>query len=567
MLKKITKCCLAMLFLVWMLPSTVLAADINTIDTAYPLKMGQTEVNGRTYYVYTNKSKNIERLIVYSTVVEGVSIDPYVEVYKLSDDGYSYYKSDDDSAGSLNFECDIYMEPGETVCVYTRTCNHKDTVVRYNLHATVKKYNNGIVNGTQIHTASVNNDMQIFTVPTTGYYSMDYTANTRGSVEVYNLEVGVTEYGDGFYGDGKMGPMFLVAGYRYLLEYSFLSAEGTSQWRFIKGTTPIEDGVSISKIPDQPYTGEEIRPEFYVYYNGKDVRKEYNGNYYYDYIHNNTDVGTALARIYYVFNVDGERHSGYYMTIFSIKKDMSKASVKVGNLVYSGKAVAPTATVVFGGKTLKAGTDYKVIPDKNVNAGTKTATIQGTGNYMGTIAAKYVINKANQTINVTNEFIKNKSSKKFDLKATAPGALSYQTSNKKIVTVDSTGKVSLKKKYGIANIVITAAATQNYNAAAKTVRIVVTSKATKIASVKSPSKKKATVKIRKATGAQGYEISYSTDSTFKTGVKTTTTKKATATLKKLKSKKTYYVRVRSYRKVGGQKLYSTYSAAKKVKVK
>ena len=271
--------------------------------------------------------------------------------------------------------------------------------------------------------------------------------------------------------------------------------------------------------------------------------------------------------IYYNYYVGDQYYYGYYNTSFDIKTDMSKASVKVGNLVYSGKAVAPTATVVFGGKTLKAGTDYKVIPDKNVNAGTRTATIQGTGNYMGTIAAKYVINKANQTINVTNEFIKNKSSKKFDLKATAPGALSYQTSNKKIATVNSAGKVSLKKKYGTANITVTAAATPNYNAASKIVKVVVTSKATKVASVKSTAKKKATVKIKKATGAQGYEISYSTDSTFKTGVKTTTTKKTTATLKKLKSKKTYYVRVAAYKTINGTKQFGSYSAAKSVKVK
>ncbi len=566
MLKKIAKCCLAMLVLLWMMPSTVLAADNNTLDTAYPLKIGQTEVNGRTYYVYTNQSKNVETLTVYSTFIDGVSGDPYVTIYKKSGNGYSSVASNDDDGDGSNFKYKTFVNSGESVYILARAYSSTGTV-HYNMHAEVKQYTGGVVNGAQVHTATMSNDIQIVTVPTTGYYYLDYTANTTGSVTVYNMETSHNEYVESFFGDGKAGPIFMVAGHKYLLEYTFSSSEGSSQWCFVKGSDPLPEGFSISKIPAQAYTGKEIYPEFQVFYNGKDIKEEYNGTYYFDEIYNNVDVGTAYGEIYYRYYIDGISYSRNYMITFDIKMDMSKASVKVGNLVYSGKSVAPTTTVVFGGKTLKAGTDYKVIPDKDVNAGTRTATIQGAGNYMGTITAKYVINKANQTITVADEFIKNKSSKKFDLKATAQGALSYQTSAKKIATVNSAGKVSLKKKYGTANITVTAAATPNYNAATKTVKIVVTSKATKLASVKSTAKKKATVKIKKATGAQGYEISYSTDKTFASGVKTTTTKKTTATLKKLKSKKTYYVRVRSYRKVGGKKLYSTYSPAKKVKVK
>lgn len=68
--------------------------------------------------------------------------------------------------------------------------------------------------------------------------------------------------------------------------------------------------------------------------------------------------------------------------------------------------------------------------------------------------------------------------------------------------------------------------------------------------------------------ANGYEISYSVNSSMK-GQKKVTVKggsKITKTLAKLKSNKNYYVRVRAYKKIGDQKVYTKYSAKKKVHV-
>lgn len=49
---------------------------------------------------------------------------------------------------------------------------------------------------------------------------------------------------------------------------------------------------------------------------------------------------------------------------------------------------------------------------------------------------------------------------------------------------------------------------------------------------------------------------------------TVTKQKTTkATVKKLKSKKKYYVRVRTYKKVNGKKIYSSWSKVKSVKTK
>ena len=84
-------------------------------------------------------------------------------------------------------------------------------------------------------------------------------------------------------------------------------------------------------------------------------------------------------------------------------------------------------------------------------------------------------------------------------------------------------------------------------------------------------KKAFTVKWKKqAVQTTGYEIQYSLKKNFKTGCKTVTVSNKKTTAKKigkLKAKKTYYVRVRTLKKVKGQKYYSAWSKVKKVKVK
>ncbi|MGN0174323.1 MAG: hypothetical protein ACI39F_07760 [Acutalibacteraceae bacterium] len=82
-------------------------------------------------------------------------------------------------------------------------------------------------------------------------------------------------------------------------------------------------------------------------------------------------------------------------------------------------------------------------------------------------------------------------------------------------------------------------------------------------------KKSAKITVSKASsGASGYEIYRSTKKNkgFKK-VKTVKGKTLTWTNKKLASKKTYYYKVRAYKTVGKDKMYSGFTAVKKVKTK
>ena len=102
-------------------------------------------------------------------------------------------------------------------------------------------------------------------------------------------------------------------------------------------------------------------------------------------------------------------------------------------------------------------------------------------------------------------------------------------------------------------------------------------KGTSVSSAKAAkaAKKAMTVKWKKqASQTSGYQLQYSQKSNFKSGNKTVTfTKNSTTSSKitKLTSKKTYYVRIRTYKtvKYGGKsiKLYSAWSKAAKAKIK
>lgn len=83
-------------------------------------------------------------------------------------------------------------------------------------------------------------------------------------------------------------------------------------------------------------------------------------------------------------------------------------------------------------------------------------------------------------------------------------------------------------------------------------------------------KKQFKVTWKKKSGVTGYQIQYATDSKFKKNKTTVTVKGAKSTsktIKKLKSKKKYYVRVRTYKTVNGKKVYSSWSKVKSVKTK
>lgn len=103
-----------------------------------------------------------------------------------------------------------------------------------------------------------------------------------------------------------------------------------------------------------------------------------------------------------------------------------------------------------------------------------------------------------------------------------------------------------------------------------TEKFIINPKGTSISKL-SKAKKSFTVKWKKQnTQTTGYRLTYSMNSKFKTGnkyVMITSNKTTSKSIKKLKAKKKYYIRICTYKTVGGTKYYSGWSSVKSVTTK
>lgn len=88
----------------------------------------------------------------------------------------------------------------------------------------------------------------------------------------------------------------------------------------------------------------------------------------------------------------------------------------------------------------------------------------------------------------------------------------------------------------------------------------------KIKSVKNTSSKMIKIKLSGLNGFDGYQLQYGLKKNFR-GAKTIAKKSSSITVKKLKLKKTYYVRARVYKKIAGNTYYGKWSGRKSVKIK
>ena len=176
-------------------------------------------------------------------------------------------------------------------------------------------------------------------------------------------------------------------------------------------------------------------------------------------------------------------------------------------------------------------------------------------------------NLKKQKITKVSSAYKKSVGQSFTLKPKAKGKITYKTGNKKVATVNSKGKVTVKGT-GKATITVTAKATSTYSKSMKKITVYGVPKKPEMKKL-TAGKKKFTVQWKKDKKADGYQVQYSTDKKFKKNVKSVNvSKKSTkATVKKLKKRKTYRVRVRSYKKINGKKYYSGWGKVKSVKVK
>ena len=251
----------------------------------------------------------------------------------------------------------------------------------------------------------------------------------------------------------------------------------------------------------------------------------------------------------------------YYGLEFDKEKETEINKLSIGkpqDVIYTGKNVTTKLSIKDGKYELIPGIDYQVSYKNNKNVGTATITITGKDFYKGTITKTFKIlpGKTNLT-SVKNT--KKKSAKITWKKDTEVDGYEIYMAKEKVDKhyQKTTAKINLRK---------------SPKTSAKSL-------------LKIPSNAKVKILKKNAKKANGYtwsKVSYkgkkgyvpkkylkdihSLGSYSKT--KTIKNNKTTSYTKtKLKKKKTYYFKVRSYKTIDGKKVYGDYSKVKSVKIK
>lgn len=317
--------------------------------------------------------------------------------------------------------------------------------------------------------------------------------------------------------------------------------------------TPDENGMYVCYFAENNETylettfkGKKVEPEVVI--DGLVQGKDYTVTYV-----NNEKPGEARAELTGIGNYKGSET--LYFTIYG----KLPAADPIADQIYTGKELTP-AIVIPG---LKAGEDYYMYYEDNQYPGVATVTIYGTGYYKGTATIHFKI------IKKTERFVSN-----VKLNRT-----SYTCTGKTIrpsVTVTVNGKkigASAYKLYyknnknsGIGTVQVRG--TGKYSRINKTLTFKILPPKTLLTGLKKANRS-FTASWKKNIQATGYQIQYAADSRFIKERKTVTVGKQSAIRYKisgLKNKKTYYVRIRSYKRVGKKVLYSSWSTVKKIRV-
>ena len=257
-----------------------------------------------------------------------------------------------------------------------------------------------------------------------------------------------------------------------------------------------------------------------------------------------------------------------YVPVNNIKVDQNKLSLKVSDKKRINTIISPSNASAQG---IQWASSAENIASVNAD-GVVTANKKGTA----VITAKAVNDNVITKIQVT---VAEKTAV-YSGKLTVKVSKTVYNYNGKVqkpkVTVTYRGKTLSSKYYtvsyknnkniGTATVTVTGKGTYKKCSGKATFKIVLRTGA--ISSLKA-GKKYITLNWKTITGSTGYQVQYSTSKNFAKAktVRISGAKKYSTTIKKLTSKKTYYVRVRAYRTANRKTVYGAWSGSKKIAVK
>lgn len=317
--------------------------------------------------------------------------------------------------------------------------------------------------------------------------------------------------------------------------------------------TPDENGMYVCYFAENNETylettfkGKKVEPEVVI--DGLVQGKDYTVTYV-----NNEKPGEARAELTGIGNYKGSET--LYFTIYG----KLPAADPIADQTYTGKELTP-AIVIPG---LKAGEDYYMYYEDNQYPGVATVTIYGTGYYKGTATIHFKIIKKTEKF-VSNVKL-NRTSYTYTGKSIRP-SVTVTVNGKKIGANAYKLYYKNNKNSGIGTVQVRGIG--KYSRINKTLTFKILPPKTLLTGLKKANRS-FTASWKKNIQAIGYQIQFAADSRFTKERKTVTVGKQSATRYKisgLKNKKTYYVRIRSYKRVGKKVLYSSWSTVKKIRV-
>lgn len=315
--------------------------------------------------------------------------------------------------------------------------------------------------------------------------------------------------------------------------------------------TPDENGMYVCYFAENNETylettfkGKKVEPEVVI--DGLVQGKDYTVTYV-----NNEKPGEARAELTGIGNYKGSET--LYFTIYG----KLPAADPIADQTYTGKKLTP-AIVIPG---LKAGEDYYMYYEDNQYPGVATVTIYGTGYYKGTATIHFKIIKKTEKF-VSNVKL-NRTSYTYTGKSIRP-SVTVTVNGKKIGANAYKLYYRNNKNSGIGTVQVRGIG--KYSRINKTLTFKILPPKTLLTGLKKANRS-FTASWKKNIQATGYQIQFAADSRFTKERKTVTVGKQSATRYKisgLKNKKTYYVRIRSYKRVGKKVLYSSWSTVKKI---
>ena len=333
------------------------------------------------------------------------------------------------------------------------------------------------------------------------------------------------------------------------------------------------------RIAEQKYTydGTEKTPEVIIMDGNHTLQKNTD---YTVKCSNNINAGNAELEITGVGNYSGTYKAGFLIeqTEPSLKFDRKTITVKYGTKPFLCALSEKTTdgTITYSSSNPKAAVVDPATGKVTIKGGGTAAIMayaaKGTNYTSGSTFCTIKVTKRSNTIkasNIRQTWYAKARKISINAKVYGKAPLKYSSSSKS-VKVDKKGMITIAAKFtGSARITIRSSATAGYNAATKHITVTVNPAGTTLTTAKSLSGRKAQITWKKNGYVTGYEIQYSVNKNFRSGSKKTVSgaSKTKYTLTKLQKNKTYYVRIRTYKKSGTKKYYSSWSKVKAVRIR